>query len=94
MINKVDITKTALKDLKRVPNHISDKLMKWVELVESDGLEEARKIKSYHDEPLKGIKMKQRSIRLSKAYRAYYEIKKNKVKFCEIQEVNKHEYKK
>jgi proteic killer suppression protein len=33
---------------------------------------EVRKIKGFHDEPLKGNRKRQRSIRLSKAYRAIY----------------------
>jgi proteic killer suppression protein len=54
---------------------------------------ESRKIKSYHDEPLKGTRKGQRSIRLNKAYRAIY-IEKNNgtLEFIEVQEVSKHDY--
>ncbi len=51
-----------------------------------------QKIKGYHDEPLKGKRKGQRSIRLSKSYRAIYTIKKNEIEFVSIEEVNKHDY--
>ena len=53
---------------------------------------EVRKVKSYHDEPVKGKRKGQRSIRLTKAYRAFYRIIKEGNVVVEIQEVNKHEY--
>ena len=46
----------------------------------------------YHDEPLKGRRAGQRSIRLSRAYRAIYEIKEDTAKFVSVEEVSKHEY--
>lgn len=60
--------------------------------VGSRGLEEVRKVPGYHDEPLKGQRAGQRSIRLSRAYRAIYEIKSDGVEFVLVEEVNKHEY--
>lgn len=52
-----------------------------------------RKIPSFHDEPLKGDRKGQRSIRLSKAYRAIYKIgKQGNLEIAEIIEVNKHDY--
>ena len=57
------------------------------------GLNETRKIPGYHDEPLKGKRAGQRSIRLNRAYRAIYTVEKDgTIKFVEILEVNKHEY--
>jgi proteic killer suppression protein len=41
-------------------------------LVEEQGIEEAREIPGYHDEPLRGEREGQRSVRLSRAYRAIY----------------------
>ena len=65
----------------------------WVGRVEKVGVEEVRKIKGYHDELLRGDRKGQRSIRLSKSYRAIYEIKNaNSIEFISIEEVNKHEY--
>lgn len=57
------------------------------------GLREVRKRPGYHDEPLKGKRQGQRSIRLSRGYRAIYIIDElSKVHFVEIIEVNKHDY--
>ena len=75
-----------------MPNHVVSKLRAWVDLVENEGLEEARKIKGFHDEPLKGKRLGQRSIRLSKAYRAIYVIERENIEFVLVEEVNKHEY--
>ena len=92
-ITKVVLTKEAKKNLLKVPSHVTRKLEGWVFMVETDGLEEARKIPGYHDEPLRGRRVGQRSIRLTKAYRAIYEIKKDgQLEFVSIEEVNKHEY--
>lgn len=60
--------------------------------MEHDGLEETRKVPGYHDEPLKGDRAGQRSIRLSRSYRAIYEVKKDTVEFVSVEEVNKHDY--
>ena len=62
------------KELKKLPKYIIAKLKSWATAVEEHGLNETRKLKGYHDEPLKGERKGQRSIRLSKAYRAIYEL--------------------
>lgn len=46
----------------------------------------------YHDEPLKGARVGQRSIRLNRAYRAIYVIKNDGIEFGSVEEVNKHDY--
>ncbi len=93
MTNRVRLSRRAKKDIEKVPSFIAMKLAGWIEAVENDGLEEVRKIPGFHDEPLKGYRRGQRSIRLSRAYRAIYEIRNDgSVEFVEIQEVNKHEY--
>ncbi len=92
MIKHITISKQAKKDIQKVPSYIADKLDEWVEAVETDGLQEVRKLPGYHDEPLKGKRIEQRSIRLSRSYRAIYEIKKNEIEFVSIEEVNKHDY--
>ena len=67
--------------------------MAWIDDVASRGLSEVRKTPGYQDEPLKGDRKGQRSIRVSKAYRAIYVLYKNKnFAFVIILEVNKHEY--
>lgn len=73
--------------------HIRDKLYLWKRSVEDIGLEQVRKIPGYHDEPLHGDRKGQRSIRLSRAYRAIYVLGEDQsIKFVSIEEVNKHEY--
>jgi toxin HigB-1 len=92
MIRQVEITKLAARQLRKVPQYILKNLMIWVTAVELDGLEEVRKVPGYHDEPLRGERAGQRSIRLSRAYRAIYEIKGGTAKFVSVEEVSKHEY--
>ncbi len=81
------------KQLRKLPNFVVDKLLAWAKSVELKGLREIRKIPGYHDEPLRGDRKGQRSIRLSKAYRAIYmEERDGSVNLVVIEEVNRHEY--
>lgn len=92
-IFNVKLSRDALKDLKKVPVFIAIKLQSWIDDVGHRGLTEVRKIPGYHDEPLKGKRLGQRSIRLSQSYRAIYCIDKdNTIHFVEVLEVNKHDY--
>lgn len=61
-------------------------------MIQKIGLIEARKYKGFHDEPLKGERKGQRSVRLSKAYRAIYAQVNGEYEIVEIIEVNKHDY--
>ena len=92
MILQVVISEGAKKQLRKVPMHIVDKLLGWIRLVEEHGLEEVRKISGYHDEPLKGDRKGQRSIRLSSAYRAIYAVVNDVASFVSVEEVHKHDY--
>ncbi|MDL1871592.1 hypothetical protein FBR05_05260 [Deltaproteobacteria bacterium PRO3] len=90
---RVFVTKGAEKDLSRVPRHIAVKLAAWIESVQIDGIAETRKIPGFHDEPLQGKRWGQRSIRLSRSYRAIYETKfDGQIECIQIQEVGKHDY--
>jgi len=92
-IYTVIVSPKAKDELKKVPSYIARKLGSWMDAVSHDGLFEVRKIKGYHDEPLKGNRIGQRSIRLNIAYRAIYEIKKNgKTELVSVEEVNKNDY--
>jgi proteic killer suppression protein len=92
-ISEVQLSKKAEKQVEKLPKHILLKLIAWIEDVGNNGIYEVRKIPSFHDEPLKGKRKGQRSIRLSKQYRAIYEINEcNKLILIFILEVNKHEY--
>jgi hypothetical protein len=44
MIRRVEISKQAEKQLRKVPDHIKVNLMIWVAAVELDGLDEVRKL--------------------------------------------------
>ena len=89
----VKIIKKAQKDIIKIPENLQEKLYFWVRAVSEFGLSKIRLSKGFHDEPLKGERKGQRSIRLNKAYRAIYiEGKDGQIEFVEIIEVNKHEY--
>ena len=81
------------KQLKKIPDYVVDKLIAWAMSVEMKGLREVRKIPGYHDEPLKGQRKGERSIRLTKGYRAIYiEEHDGTINLIVLEEVNKHEY--
>ena len=89
----IELTRNAQKDLTKVPSFINDKLLLWIDAVERLGIYQVRKTLGFHDEPLKGDRKGQRSIRLNKAYRAIYvEGQRKEVHIISIIEVNKHEY--
>lgn len=67
--------------------------MAWIEAVEEDGLEATRRVPGFHDELLRGNRRNQRSIRLSRQWRAIYEIRtKDGVEFVSVEEVTPHVY--
>jgi proteic killer suppression protein len=52
-----------------------------------------RKLSGFHDEPLKGKRAGQRSIRLSRSYRAIYRtVRDETLLFVCVEEVTKHAY--
>ena len=89
----VNISKDAEKDLRRLPEHIVFKLGAWIDGVKAYGLRAIRIMPGFYDEPLKGSRKGQRSIRLNKVYRAIYSVVDDKKpNFINILEVTKHEY--
>lgn len=93
VVNVVELSRVALKQLRKVPRHVVDKLLGWVRLVEQEGLDNARRIPGFHDEPLHGQRAGQRSVRLSKAYRALYRVDdRGAVEVVVVEEVSKHDY--
>jgi len=92
MINRVIISARARKQVRHTPRHVVTKLMAWVASVENEGIEFVRRIPGFHDEPLKGKRQGERSIRLSRSYRAIYQIVRDKIEFVSIEEVSKHDY--
>ncbi len=92
-IFKVVLSPKAKKQLTKLPQYIVVKLNSWVEAVHHEGVSSVRKIPGYHDEPLLGNRLGQRSIRLSKSYRAIYiQLDNGQLQFIEIIEVHKHDY--
>ncbi|MEY4615166.1 MAG: hypothetical protein RJB66_126 [Pseudomonadota bacterium] len=91
VLTTVGLTKFAEKQLKKVPLQIREALRYWAESVERLGIREVRKLAGYQDEPLKGNRKGQRSVRLNRAYRAIYVEINNGIEVTVI-EVNKHEY--
>jgi len=93
VVRSVVISKSAQRDIKRAPVQVRRKLALWVRSIETVGMEAVRKVPGYHDEPLQGQRAGQRSIRLSRQWRAIYVVLNDgQVEFVEIQEVNPHAY--
>lgn len=88
---KVSRSKTFEKQLAKVPDFIRKKVIFWVYLVESNGLAEVMKSPGFHDEPLKGDRKGQRSVRMNKAYRLIYRVIQDRI-HIELLEVHKHDY--
>lgn len=82
----ISVSKKAAKQLSKVPAHIKLKFEAWCDILGYKG---------FHDEPLQGKRKGQRSVRLSKSYRAIYKVLDNKkYELIEVIEVNKHDYQK
>lgn len=92
MIRIIEIAISVKKNLHKIPMPIKKKLFTWVAAVEEKGLSEVKKTPGYHDEPLKGDRQGQRSIRLNKQWRAIYRIINKKIEFVLIEEVTPHDY--
>ena len=85
--NRVD------KQLTKLPTHICEHFIAWIDKVIKIGIAETRLSPGLHDEPLKGQRFGQRSVRLNKAYRAIYiENESGTIRIVKVLEVNKHEY--
>lgn len=92
-VYQVRLSKQAERDLVKVPEYIALKLQAWIEDVGCRGIRAVRRVSGYHDEPLQGRRFGQRSIRLSRAYRAFYrQLQTGEIEFIQILEVNKHDY--
>ncbi|WP_119344536.1 type II toxin-antitoxin system mRNA interferase toxin, RelE/StbE family [Facilibium subflavum] len=93
MKNIVELTPDVQKNIKKLPQQVVFKLRTWAVQVEQLGLRRVMQTKGYHDEPLKGHRKGQRSIRLNKAYRAFYrKLPNGEVEIIEVFDVNKHNY--
>ena len=85
--------KRVAKQLERVPTQISRKFYAWVSAIEIAGIRASRRSPGFHDEPLKGGRLGERSVRLNKSYRAIYrERLDGSFEIVEVLEVTHHEY--
>ena len=92
---KLSISKKIEKRLRKLPTVIREKIVYIGRiLVESVGIREnQKKEKGYHDEPLKGKRKGQRSIRLNRSWRAIYREEKDRtINLIIVEEVHKHDY--
>ena len=91
MRTKILRSKAFDKQLARVPEFIRKKVVFWTFLVENNGISEVALSPGFHDEPLKGDRRGQRSVRLNRAYRLIYKVIEDRV-YIELLEVHKHDY--
>ena len=91
---KIELTSQAQKDLRKIPDFVADRFYKWVLDITEQGIRNVRKVPGWHDEPLKGDRKGQRSVRLNRSYRAIYKEDKTggKIELIEVLEINKHKY--
>lgn len=90
---RIEISRFAQKQIKRLPAHIRESLITWVSQITKSGIQAVRRLPGYHDEPLFGRMQGQRSARLSRAYRVIYvETEEEYVTLIAIQGVTKHVY--
>ncbi|MBX3016311.1 MAG: type II toxin-antitoxin system mRNA interferase toxin, RelE/StbE family [Bdellovibrionaceae bacterium] len=91
VLTKISRSRIFEKQLKKAPDLIRKKVVFWVFLVESKGLAEVMKSPGFHDEPLRGERRGERSVRMNRSYRLFYRVIEDHV-HIELLEVNKHEY--
>ena len=84
-------SKQVAKQLREIPPHLRQKFYSWLAYVNYAGVQQARKISGFHDEPLTGNRHGQRSIRLNRSYRVIY-VEHSEQALIEIIEVHKHDY--
>lgn len=90
---RVKLEKSAVKALKKAPIQVQRKLRMWIDSINIVGLQETRKILSFHDEPLQGTKKDRRSIRLNMQWRAEYKIMADEEgNLIIVLEVHPHDY--
>lgn len=82
-----------MKAVDLAPPQVVRKIGAWIQEVETKGIEETRKRPGFHDEPFKGPRAGQRSVRLSRAYRLIYaEYRGDALVILRVLEVTRHAY--
>jgi len=95
--NIVYLSKKAEKGLRQAPPQVQQKAAFWKKLVETQGLRQAKWVKGFHDEILKGDRKGQHSIRLNIQWRAIYETRiesdgNETIELVDVIEVTPHKY--
>ena len=91
MGTRVSRSKVFIKQFKKIPKNLQQKIQLWIFDLEGFGMRTVRRKKGYHDEPLQGDRWGQRSIRLNSAYRLIYQVIEDEVHIL-LLEVHKHDY--
>jgi proteic killer suppression protein len=91
---KIEMTKQAIRDLEKLPDHLVEKFDLWLSAIDQMELRKVRIHPGLHDEPLQGQRFGQRSVRLNRSYRVIYKIKKEttSTEAVLIIEITKHRY--
>jgi proteic killer suppression protein len=81
------------KKLGKVPAHVRIKFQQWVLFVETKGLFKAQMFPGFRDHSLQGNRKGQRSVYLTKKWRAIYFIdKQDNITIIRMEEVTPHDY--
>lgn len=89
----VIVSKSAEKDLSRIPIHILKKFDVWVDMIMKKGLPAMQQQKGYRDHALHGNRKGQRSSSLTRSWRVIYSLdEEENILMVEVLEVNHHEY--
>ena len=92
MNTHITLTKQAQKGFAKAPQQVQNKLLKWMRDVEAKGLAVVSVQPAYHDEPLTGQRLGQRSIRFNLQWRAIYTLQSNDTLLITLLEVTPHDY--
>lgn len=94
MALKIEFTKRSYKELLKAPQTVREAIEDWLISVRIIGVEQTRLQggKGLHDEPLKGSRKGQRSIRLNRSWRLIYEINQGELRILKILAITKHDY--
>lgn len=90
-MTRITFTRKFEKQLDKVPENIRIKAQAWIWSAKEAGLRITQQSPGLHDEPLKGGRAGQRSVRLNRYYRLIYRIIEKQI-HIELLEVHKHEY--
>jgi toxin HigB-1 len=93
IIRDVRMTRHAHKQFEKLPVHLQNKVLAWIAEVAERGLREVQRSVGLHDEPLKGQRKGERSVRLNRHWRLIYVLRENDTPhIVEIQEFIPHAY--